>query len=63
MNAIYDYGKRQKEKGKKEVMKKMAKYMIKEGKTDQEIQKETGLTPEEIQKLKFKRNQIPIPEI
>jgi hypothetical protein len=37
--------------------------MIKEGKTDQEIQKETGLAPEEIQKLKFKRNQIPIPEI
>jgi predicted transposase YdaD len=64
MNAVFNYGKRQKDEGIKEGKKEgIAEYMIKEGKTDQEIQKETGLTPEEIQKLKFKRNQIPIPEI
>ncbi len=52
MNAIHDYGKRMKEEGKKEGNIKMAKYMIKEGKTDKEIQKETQLTLEEIKKLR-----------
>ena len=54
MSAIYDYGQRQKDEGIKEgkdaTLKKMAKYMIKEGKTNEEIQKETELTLEEIQK-------------
>ena len=30
----------------------MAKYMIKDGKTNKEIQKETELTMEEIQKIR-----------
>ena len=62
MSAIYDYGQRQKDKGIKEgikegkdaTLKKMAKYMIKEGKTNEEIQKETELTLEEIQKIRDK---------
>ncbi len=56
MSAIYDYGQRQKDEGIKEgkdvALKKMAKYMIKEGKTNEEIQKETELTLEEIQKIR-----------
>ena len=72
MSAIYDYGKRREEEGKKigkeegkrigkeegkrigkeEGNKKMAKYMIKEGKSNEEIQKETQLTIDEIEKLR-----------
>jgi hypothetical protein len=64
MSAIYDYGKRCEEEGKKigkeegkrigkeEGNKKMAKYMIKEGKSNEEIQKETQLTLDEIEKLR-----------
>ena len=56
MSAIYDYGQRQKDEGIKEGIKegnkKMAEYMIKEGKTNEEIQKETELTLEEIQKIR-----------
>ncbi len=51
MDAIYDYGQRRKEEGFKEGFKKFAKYMIKDGKTNEEIQKETGLTIKEIKKL------------
>ena len=54
MSAIYDYGQRQKEDGIKESMEKMAKYMIKEGKNNEEIQKETELTLEEIEKIRNK---------
>ena len=56
MSAIYDYGQRQKDEGIKEGIKegnkKIAKYMIKEGKTNEEIQKETELTRKEIQKIR-----------
>ena len=50
--SIYEYGQRQKEEGKKEEKEKMAKYMIKEGKTDEEIHKETELPLEEIEKIR-----------
>ena len=36
MSAIYDYGQRQKDEGIKEGIKKMAEYMIKEGKSNEE---------------------------
>ena len=56
MSAVYDYGQRQKDagikEGKKEGIEKMAKYMIKEGKTNEEIQKETELPLTEIQKIR-----------
>ena len=56
MSAIYDYGQRQKDEGIKEGIKegykKMVKYMIKEGKSNEEIQKETELTLEEIEKIR-----------
>lgn len=56
MSAVYDYGQRQKEKGIKEGIKetseKMAVYMIKKGESDEEIQKETNLTLEEIKKIR-----------
>ena len=59
MSAIYDYGQRQKNEGIKEGKKEgkkegIAEYMIKEGKTNEEIQKETKLTIKEIQKLRNK---------
>lgn len=58
MSAIYDYGQRQKDEGikegKKETFKKMAKYMIKKGESNEEIQKETQLSIEEIEKLREK---------
>ena len=56
MSAIYDYGQRQKEdgikEGKQEEKEKFAKYLIKEGKNNEEIQKETELTLEEIEKIR-----------
>ena len=64
MSAIYDYGQRREEEGieigkeegieigKKEGNKKMAKYMIKNGETNEEIQKETELSLEEIEKIR-----------
>ena len=60
MNAIYDYGQRREEEGKekgieigkKEGNKKLAKYMIKDGKNNEEIQKETELSLEEIEKIR-----------
>ena len=58
MSAIYDYGQRQKDEGikegKEETFKKMAKYMIKKGESNEEIQKETQLSIEEIEKLREK---------
>lgn len=54
MSAIYDYGQRQKNEGIKEGNEKLVKYMIKEGKTNEEIQKETDLTLEEIEKIRNK---------
>ena len=54
MSAIYDYGQRQKNEGIKEGNEKLVKYMIKEGKTNEEIQKETDLTLEEIEKIRDK---------
>jgi len=62
MSAIYDYGQRQKDEGikegikegKEETFKKMAKYMIKKGESNKEIQKETQLSIEEIEKLREK---------
>ncbi len=52
MSAIYDYGQRQKEEGIKEGSKKMVEYMINEGKSNEEIEKETELTIKEIQKIR-----------
>ncbi len=60
MNAIYNYGQRREEEGKeegieigkKEGNKKLAKYMIKDGKNNEEIQKETELSLEEIEKIR-----------
>jgi hypothetical protein len=56
MSAIYDYGQRQKNEGIKEGIKEgkeiMVKYMIKEGKTNEEIRKETKLSIEEIEKIR-----------
>ena len=52
MSAIYDYGERKRKKGYKIGYKKFAKYMIKEGKTNEEIQKETELSLEEIEKIR-----------
>ena len=54
MSAIYDYGQRQKDEGKKETFKKMAKYMIKKSESNEEIQKETQLSLEEIEKIRKK---------
>lgn len=68
MNAVYDYGQRQKEEGIKEGIKegkkegikesfkKMAAYMIKKGENNEEIQKETGLTLKEIEKIRNEQN-------
>ena len=71
MNAVYDYGERRKQEGiiegmkegKKEGMKegrkegseKMALYMIKKGESDEEIQKETELSLDEIKALRKKQ--------
>ena len=52
MSAIYDYGQRQKDEGIKEGIKKMAEYMIKEGKSNEEIHEETELPLEEIEKIR-----------
>ena len=52
MSAIYDYGQRQKDEGIKEGIKKMAEYMIKEGKSNEEIHEETELPFEEIEKIR-----------
>lgn len=54
MSAIYDYGQRQEEKGIKKGKIKFAEYMIKEGKTNEEIEKETELPQEEIEKIRNK---------
>ncbi|WP_298499037.1 hypothetical protein [uncultured Methanobrevibacter sp.] len=62
MNAVYDYGQRQKKEGKiegkKEICEKMAIYMIKNGETDEKIQKETELTPEEIKKIRNEQKNV-----
>ena len=52
MSAIYDYGERKRKKGYKIGYKIFAKYMIKEGKPNEEIQKETELSLEEIEKIR-----------
>ena len=58
MNAVYDYGERRKQEGIIEGMKegseKMALYMIKKGESDEEIQKETELSLDEIKTLRKK---------
>ena len=59
MNAVYDYGERRKQEGIIEGMKegseKMALYMIKKGESDEEIQKETELSLDEIKALRKKQ--------
>ena len=59
MNAVYDYGERRKQEGIKEGIKegseKMALYMIKKGESDEEIQKETELSLDEIKALRKKQ--------
>ena len=73
MSALYDYGERKKQEGIKEGMiegikegrkeglkvysKKMALYMIKKGESDEEIQKETELSLDEIKTLRKKQFQ------
>lgn len=58
MSAVYDYGQRRKEEGIKETYEKMAIYMIKNGETDEEIQKETELTQEEIKKIRNEQKNV-----
>ena len=53
LKSIYEYGQRKLEEGRKEGIKEgTALYMIKEGKSNEEIQKETKLSIEEIEKLR-----------
>ena len=71
MSALYDYGERKKQEGIKEgrikgikegrkeglkvYSKKMTLYMIKKGESDEEIQKETELSLDEIKALRKKQ--------
>ena len=50
--SIYEYGQRQRRLGKKIGLSMLIEYMIKEGKTNEEIQKETELPLEEIEKIR-----------